>query len=79
MAKKRSKYGVKAKGCSGVDLMWCAARPTADRVRRVLREWSSNKQNFTGTQTMAALADLAAKSKGKGVAAIISAFKSRRS
>ena len=73
---KRFFYGVRISGCSGEETGLARDRATADRVRRVVREYKA-RGGWTGWRTLDALADLAAQMKGARTAAILAAFDAR--
>jgi hypothetical protein len=71
---KRTTYGVVVRGCSGRETMWVRSRPTADRIRRVLRAY----KGFTGAATITALVELAARRPGIRVPAVLAEFEEQR-
>ena len=70
----RDKYGVELIGVSGIETIWLDSRPTANRVRKVIKIWRDGG-NWTGWKTLQDLAQLAADNKGKSAIEIISEYK----
>jgi ribonuclease HI len=70
----RKSYGVRLKGTSGQETIWCDTRTDANRVRRVYKQWVK-ENGWTGWKTLEALADLALQRQGKSTAEIIGEFR----
>jgi len=70
----RKSYGVRLKGTSGQETIWCDTRADANRVRRVYKQWVK-ESGWTGWKTLEALAELAQQRQGKSAAEIIGEFR----
>ena len=71
---KRDYYGVILKGCSGYEIIHCAKRSDADRVRRVIRQWIQSGE-WTGCKTLKELAYMAIDTPLVSTQNIINKFK----
>ena len=77
MKQSRNQYGVKIAGCSGHEILYCKTRSDANRVRRVIREYTSDDKNFSGAETLSRLSRLASKRRGITAEKIINEFEKK--